>query len=131
MKMMLDREVYTEESTIGSLYVEGVFECFTLEDKVRAVKIKGTTAIPEGIYEVVVTYSNRFKRDLPLVKDVPGFDGIRIHPGNTAADTEGCVLVGIGKGKDLVTESRKAFDKLFEKIQEAVGNDDEITLTVQ
>src|SRR3972149_10690167 len=95
MELLLQRKIFTDKSTIGELFVDGVFECFTLEDVVRDdEKIKKVTAIPDGIYTVLVTWSPRFKRQLPLLIDVPGFDGIRIHPGNTADDTEGCLLVG-------------------------------------
>jgi len=85
MKIDLVRHVFTPRSTIGSLYVDGKFECYTLEDVVRlGEKVYGETAIPEGTYEVQITFSNRFKRDLPLLLKVPGFEGVRIHPGNFA-----------------------------------------------
>lgn len=119
MEMKLVRKEFTNDSTIGELSVNGKFECFTLEDRVRPVKIKGETAIPLGAYEVIVTFSNRFKKPLPLFLNVPGFDGIRIHAGNTKKDTEGCILVGQTKAKDMVGKSRAAFDILFAKIQAA------------
>ena len=90
MELTLTRTDFTNDSTIGELSVNGKFECFTLEDKVRPVKIKGMTAIPAGAYEVVINFSERFQRPLPLLLNVPNFDGIRIHAGNTAKDTEGC-----------------------------------------
>src|SRR6185295_19251922 len=120
MQLQLVRNVFTDNSTIGELFINGVFECFTLEDKVRPVKIKGETAIPAGTYEIVVSFSDRFKHFLPLLLNVPNFDGIRIHPGNTAADTLGCILVGQGKGVDAISGSRLAFGPLFEKIQNVV-----------
>ena len=119
MNLKLVRKIYTEQSTIGELTVNGDFECFTLEDKVRAVKIKGKTAIPAGIYEVVISFSERFKKRLPLLLSVPNFDGIRIHPGNFAKDTEGCILVGTSMGTDAVWHSKAAFTKLFAKIEAA------------
>lgn len=119
MEMKLVRKELTNNSTIGELSVNGKFECFTLEDRVRPVKIKGETAIPLGAYEVVVTFSNRFKKPLPLFLNVPGFEGVRIHPGNTKKDTEGCILVGQTKSKDMVGKSRAAFDILFAKIKAA------------
>ena len=77
------------------MYLDGRFGVLHLEDVVRqGEKVPGQTAIPEGIYTVQITFSNRFKRDLPLLLNVPNFEGIRIHPGNTDADTEGCILVG-------------------------------------
>lgn len=109
------------EYTIGRLSVDGKYFCDTLEDTVRAdgVKIFGETAIPAGTYKVIVTMSQRFKRELPLLVDVPMFSGIRIHPGNTAADTHGCLLVGINTGKGIVSQSKITFDKLFALIKEA------------
>jgi hypothetical protein len=119
MELKLVREILTDESTIGSLYVNGVFECYTLEDRVRPVKVKGFTAIFPGHHEVVITFSERFKKPLPLLLNVPQFDGVRIHPGNTAKDTEGCVLVGTGKQANMITGSQLAFQKLFAKLVDA------------
>jgi len=120
MRIKLIRENFTNNSTTGRLFVDGVFECYTLEDKVRAVKIKHETAIPAGIYKVVVTMSARFKKLLPLLLGVPGFDGIRIHPGNKKADTSGCLLVGDTLAVDFIGNSRQAFARLFGKIQAAI-----------
>lgn len=117
MEIHLKRIEFTEESTIGELSVNGVLECYTLEDRVRPVKVKGMTAIPAGSHEVVITYSERFKRPLPLLLNVPNFDGIRIHCGNTAKDTEGCILVGKSKKTDFIGSSKIAFDPLFEKLK--------------
>ena len=119
MDLKVLRKALTAKSTIGELHVDGVFECYTLEDAVRPVKIKGVTAIPAGVYEVVVNFSARFRRQLPLLLDVPNFDGVRIHAGNTDADTEGCLLVGRTKAVDFIGASRAAFDALFPKIQRA------------
>jgi hypothetical protein len=120
MNLKLVRKTFTEQSTMGELSVDGKFECFTLEDKVRAVKIHGETAIPEGIYEVTITFSDKFNKSLPLLMDVPNFEGIRIHSGNTKADTEGCILVGQTKSQDFVGNSRAAFNVLFPKLQAAI-----------
>ncbi len=119
MKLLLKRIHRTDVSTIGELYVDGVFECYTLEDIERDVKIKSETAIPKGTYKIIVTMSNRFKRLLPLLMNVPNFEGVRIHSGNTNHDTEGCILVGQTRSKDFIGKSRKAFDKLFKKMQKA------------
>ena len=123
MDILLTREPSTAACTLGSLAIDGEFECFTLEDIVRPVKIKGMTAIPAGDYEVVVTFSARFNRPLPLLLAVPNFDGVRIHPGNTAKDTEGCILVGQKKGTDQILQSRAAFDALFPKIAAAASRE--------
>src|SRR6476659_8160031 len=130
MKLRLERTWFEPECTIGTMFVDGAYDCFTLEDVEREVKVYGETAIPLGTYNVVITPSNRFKRDLPLVENVPGFEGIRIHPGNTAADTDGCILVGINKGPGWVGESRAAFNELFEKIKNALDQGDKVTLEI-
>lgn len=116
--------------TIGELLVDGVHECWTLEDVVRPAgeKVYGETAIPYGKYHVVVTDSVRFQRPLPLVCGVPDFTGIRIHPGNTAADTHGCLLVGVHRQSNAITESRIAFDALFPKIRDAIARGEEVTI---
>jgi hypothetical protein len=126
MKLALKRLHKTQNSTIGELTVDGLFQCYTLEDIEREVKIKSETAIPKGTYKVIINHSNRFKRLLPLLIDVPGFEGIRIHSGNSNHDTEGCILVGETRSKDLIGKSRKAFDKLFEKMKKA----ESITITI-
>jgi hypothetical protein len=109
----------TDISTIGELYIDGVFQCYTLEDIERDVKIKSETAIAKGKYKVMITMSNRFKRYMPLLLNVPNFQGVRIHAGNTNHDTEGCILVGQTRSKDFIGQSRKAYEKLFKKLQAA------------
>lgn len=132
MKMVLERLQRDPDVTIGSLSVDGDFEAWTCEDTVRppGVKIHGQTAIPPGTYSVVVTHSPRFQRDLPLLQYVPGFTGVRIHPGNTAADTEGCILVGADRLGKSVARSRYAFDALFNKIQAALRRAEPVTLEI-
>ena len=127
MKITVKRMHRTDISTIGELYIDGVFECYTLEDIEREVKIKSETAIPKGTYKVIINQSNRFKRLLPLLLNVPNFEGVRIHSGNTNHDTEGCILVGQTRSKNFIGQSRKAFDKLFKKMQGAKN----ITITIQ
>jgi hypothetical protein len=120
MKLRLERKEFTEDSTIGDFYVNDSWFAFSLEDTVRepGVKVVGKTAIPAGNYEVIVDYSNRFKRRLPRLIDVPMFEGIRIHSGNKPADTEGCILLGMTKDKDFIGQSRstvEAFIILLDK----------------
>jgi len=95
MQYQLIRTHKYDYCTIGELHRNGLFVCYTLEDVVRPVgeKVYGKTAIPYGTYPLVITYSNRFKRLLPLVENVPMFSGIRFHRGNSAVDTNGCILV--------------------------------------
>jgi hypothetical protein len=129
MDIKIRRFEFGTTYTIGKMYIDGVYHCFTLEDKVRPAgeKVNGQTAIPYGSYPVIIDHSNRFNRDLPHVLNVPGFEGIRIHTGNTDADTEGCILVGsTWAGKDFVGNSKIAFDPLFEKLIVAKG----ATLTI-
>lgn len=131
MEIEVARLVFTEKSTIGLLSVDGVFACYSLEDCFRAVKIPGQTAIPFGRYEVQITPSKRFKRDLPILLNVPNFEGVRIHPGNTDADTAGCILVGLDKGNNLVGRSHIAFDRLFPRIQAAIQAGEAVYLNVE
>lgn len=135
LKLFRPNTSLNTDFTEGKLYVENVFECYTLEDKDRRLeegneKVQNATAIPRGTYEVVITYSNRFKREMPLLLNVPGFTGIRIHSGNTSEDTEGCILVGDRNSKEddnFIGASRIAYNRLFEKLKNAK---DKITLEV-
>jgi len=126
MRIEVKRLHRTDNSTIGELSIDGKFECYTLEDIERDVKIKGETAIAKGTYKVIINQSNRFKRLLPLLINVPNFEGVRIHAGNSNHDTEGCILVGQNRSLDYITKSRKAFDSLFKKMQGAKN----ITITI-
>lgn len=127
MNLRLVREPSRDECTHGVLFVDGRFECFCLEDVVREVegqpvtawKVPGHTAIPQGRYRIALTHSQRFGRVLPLLVDVPGFAGIRFHPGNAPTDTEGCLLPGTGRVPGRVTGSRVAFERLFEQLSQA------------
>jgi hypothetical protein len=131
MLLTLHRKYFTERSTIGMLSVNGKTECFTLEDRVHdGPKVAGRTAIPLGTYNVIVNESQRFKRLLPLLLEVPGFEGVRIHCGNTDADTEGCILVGKRRGNDMIFESRAAFDHLFPQIAEARERNEPVSISI-
>jgi hypothetical protein len=140
MKIQVLRVMTNDNATIGTLMIDGIHQCHTLEDKVREVtgapvsdwKVRGVTAIPKGCYEVRITFSNRFKRPLPLLLGVEGFEGIRIHPGNTSANTEGCILVGTwdGKAKDFIGNSRNAFDRLYQKIKDALEDGETVKLEI-
>jgi len=142
MELELTRSTKTNKSSIGELAIDGVFECFILEDKDRglrqgmpvselmALKIKKETAIPTGRYEIVVSFSDRFQKMLPLLLDVPAYEGIRIHPGNTDTNTEGCLLPGKSKSANAVGSSRIAFTALFDKIKAALQRE-KIFITVK
>ena len=132
MKLEVKRFMCGATCTIGELFVDGEPECYTLEDVVRpegAPKVYGETAIPYGTYQVIITHSQRFQRDMPLLVGVPDFEGIRIHPGNTAADTHGCLLVGETHTFQSVNSSKLAYDKLFPKIRDAIASGEEVTIT--
>lgn len=136
IKLELVRHTFDPTWTMGTLLVDDVWECWTLEDADRldllgsaGTKVPGKTAIPAGTYAVAMTPSPKFGRLMPQVLDVPGFTGIRIHPGNTAADTEGCILTGLTvpeAGK--IAHSQLAFAKLSSKIRAAR---DGVSLTVR
>ena len=123
MNLTLIRKFPAPDCIIGELYINDKFECFTLEDIERPLKIAGVTAIPRGHYEIVITFSARFGKPLPLLLNVPGFDGVRIHTGNTSTNTEGCVLVGKSRTNNSVTQSRDAFNILFPKLQAAAAKE--------
>lgn len=136
MELQLQRHNLTANSTIGTLFCGDVEICKILEDTDRRLesypgrKVYGKTAIPRGRYRIVATMSNRFKRVLPLLLNVPGFEGIRIHPGNTAADTDGCLLPGLSEAVDFVGSSRVAFDKVFKLINLALDKGEQVWITV-
>ena len=135
MKIEVKRKCLKNNATTGDLFVNGQFECHTLEDVVRkpGVKIWGATAIPAGIYKIIVNLSQRFKKFMPRLLDVPGFDGILIHSGNTDVDTHGCILVGLKiSDKNTITmgTSRAAYDSLFQKIENAIKLGEEVTIEI-
>lgn len=128
MRLVLKRIAFRKTYTIGKLYVDGVYFCDTLEDPVReGEKIYGRTAIPAGKYDVLITMSPRFRKLLPLLVNVPGFEGVRIHSGNNADDTEGCILVGVNDKPGWVSQSRATMARLMAKLESA---DSPITLEV-
>lgn len=132
MKLKLYRKFLGNKYTIGKLFVNDEYICDTLEDVVRSegIKVYGETAIPCGVYEIVLTMSPRFKKVLPLLLDVPHFEGVRIHTGNTEKDTEGCILVGYNKVKGKVINSKIAFDKVMKYLELATINNEKITIEV-
>ena len=117
--LLLDRKKYKDNCTIGSLYLDGEFICNTLEDKYRDLtkeaKIPGSTCIPYGIYDVVLCWSPKFKNIYPRLLNVPYFNGILIHKGNSDKDSAGCILVGTKNGDKLIG-SKVAYDKLYNRL---------------
>lgn len=139
----------TNKSTISPLFIDGVFECYILEDvdrglssemplaDIRTTKIHGETAIPYGRYKIVITKSERFSKlkgadvYLPLLLKVPGFEGVRAHPGNKPENSDGCLLPGTTKATDMVLNSATAFISLNNKINASIKQDDEVWITLK
>ncbi len=121
MKIIVRRHEPGLTCMIGDLYLDGVHFCSVLEDLPRPEKIRGETAIPAGLYGLLVTESPRFKTRLPILLDVPGFEGVRIHAGNTDRDTEGCLLVGKWPGGEIITNSRVTLAALMERLDAKLG----------
>ena len=131
MEILLQRVAKRDKYTIGKLYINDQYFCDTLEDtdrgltqsmteqQIKSKKVYGETAIPTGTYRIIISYSNRFKKQMPLLLNVPGFSGIRIHTGNTEKDSLGCILVGKNKAVGKVLESRDTYNKLFSILQKA------------
>lgn len=136
MLIELERQVFTETSTTGAVKVDGAFICYSLEDKDRYLeknpeaKVKGQSAIPAGKYQVVRTMSPRFKKMLPRLLDVHGFEGILIHTGNTAKDTDGCILPGMARLTNEVRDSKRAFQKLDALIKSALDRGERVTIRI-
>jgi len=118
MKLLLERKWYSKNSTIGELYINHIFFCYTLEPRTRldGKKVSGTTAIPSGIYTVIMKFSPKFKQELPSLVAVPRFRNILMHIGNWAKDTGGCILVGKSKGNDAIYNSGITLENLRERI---------------
>lgn len=132
IEILVKRTYLTDTYTEGKMFINGEYFCDTLEDTVRTLKTKadkvyGETAIPEGTYEVKMTYSNKMKRILPILLNVPFFTGIRIHAGNTAdKDSLGCILVGVKLRDGYITKSKVTENKLVDILKEE--NDIKITI---
>ena len=142
MEITIKRKFKGDNYTIGSLYIDDKYFCDTLEDVDRGltdsmsdsyistVKVVDQTAIPTGTYKVTITYSNRFKKLLPLINNVKGFSGIRIHSGNTKEDTSGCILVGFNTEKGKVVNSKVTFNKLFNILQDTLNNGEQVEIKI-
>lgn len=134
MKLKVERLWKKPGYTVGRLYVDGKFFCSTLEDTVRDLnrerKVPGKTAIPYGEYKVVFNWSPKFGRNLPRLLNVPAFEGILIHPGNTADDSSGCILVGKNTKVGRLTESRYTSDRLNVLVEDAQRKGESITIEI-
>ena len=142
MKLVLQRKYRNNNYCIDKLYINNIYLSDVLEDpdrglqdfmsleEIKRIKVKGNTCIPYGTYNITITYSPRFKKNLPLLNNVKGFDGIRIHSGNKPQDTEGCLLPGFNKVKGQVIDSRVTTDKLIAQIQQALNKGEKVTITI-
>lgn len=131
MQLHVIRTTFTDQSSVGELHINGKFYCFTLEDvdrdlraemplaDIRAHKLFAQTAVPTGSYEVILNWSDRFKKQLPLLLRVPGWEGVRIHSGNFPHQTEGCILLGKTKLDNMVGVSNKTFEAFMVEIRKA------------
>jgi len=138
MKILVKRESFLPKCTIGSLYIDGKFVCYTLEDTVRERKgepvshwkIPKETAIPVGTYQCHITMSPRFRRMLPELLGVDGFTGVRIHGGNDESDTEGCILVGAYKKVTTIHNCATALTWVMNEIQKALDDHQPVTVEI-
>lgn len=131
MNLTLIRQPSGAVCTHGDLYIDGVWECFTLEDPVRHAKIQGETAIPAGRYRITMENSPRFGPGTLTVNGVENFIGVRIHAGNTAADTEGCPLVGKVRSIVSIGQSRAALQELKSRVAAALVAGDDVWMDVE
>ena len=142
MELRLERKYRSSKYCIDKLYINGKYFSDALEDpdrgltdsmsleEIKKIKVKGNTCIPYGTYNVTITYSPRFKKNLPLINNVNGFDGIRIHSGNTPQDTEGCLLLGFNRVKGQVVDSRVTVSKFITQMQQALNKGEKVTITI-
>ena len=141
MKLRLERKYFKDTYTIGNLYINGSFFSNTLEDKNRDVnkngkfdngetKVYGETCIPFGTYKIILTISPKFKRELPRLLNVPSFEGVLIHRGNTAKDSAGCILVGENKAVGKVLNSTPYEERLVKMIKNAISRGEEIIIEI-
>jgi hypothetical protein len=146
MNIELHRRFFKDTYTVGRLFIDGLYTCDTLEDKVRDLKdinhdgdfddlgegkVYGQTAIPCGKYKVGLYWWKKHQRFVPILKSVPGFTGILIHSGATPKDTEGCILVGQNKEKGRLVNSPYYATTITQKVKEAIDRKETIFITVK
>ena len=142
MELKLERKYRSNNYCIDKLYINGKYFSDALEDpdrgltdsmnleEIKRIKVKGDTCIPYGTYNVTITYSPRFKRNLPLINNVKGFEGIRVHNGNIPQHTEGCVLLGFNKIKGQVINSKDTVNKFINIVQKALNKGEKVTIEI-
>ena len=142
MELKLIRKYRCSNYCIDKLYINNEYFSDALEDpdrgltdfmsleEIKRIKIKGNTCIPYGAYNITITYSSRFKRNLPLINNVKGFEGIRVHNGNTPQDSSGCVLLGFNKIKGQVIDSKVTVNKFIDIVQKALNKGEKVTIEI-
>lgn len=142
MELRLERKYRNNNYCIDKLYINGKYFSDALEDpdrgltdnmsleEIKKIKIKDNTCIPYGTYNVTITYSPRFNRNLPLINNVKGFEGIRVHNGNTPQDSSGCVLLGFNKIKGQVIDSKVTVNKFIDIVQKALNKGEKVIITI-
>lgn len=136
IELILSRDLFAADFTLGTLTCGGIRLGYTCEDTDRrleegGVKIPGRTAIPRGRYPVILSYSHRFSKVLPEVKNVPGFVGVRIHAGNTHENTEGCPLLGKFRTANGVRDCRVPNELLVSMLEKSEDDHDDVWLEVR
>jgi hypothetical protein len=146
MKLLLRRFSTSGDDTLGILHIDGVWQCYTLEDEARTVKVFGETRIPDGIYKIILRtiggFHNRYRKKYPgmhkgmlWLQDVPNFEYILIHTGNRDDDTAGCLLVGSNANDNTVDEgfvggSRQAYKKIYPPVARAILNGEDVEIEI-
>ena len=132
MNIVVNRSPTANGATLGEMLINGEHQCYTLELPISAdgAKVAGSTCIPAGRYEVRITYSPKFNRSMPLLIDVPGFEGVRVHWGNYPRDTEGCILTGTTEGDAFIGHSMEAFTNFWAKLSAALQGGERAFVTV-
>jgi hypothetical protein len=143
MELLVQRTTKTENSTIGNFSINGVFFSYCLEptdrgltsdmtlEQIADIKVQDKTAIPRGIYKVTKYFSPKHQAFVPLLVDVPGYAGVEIHQGNTAVDTDGCLLLGSVREVDFVGNSVVTINKFYPLFFAAINNNEDVTITYQ
>jgi Family of unknown function (DUF5675) len=143
MELLVQRQIETENSTVGEFSINGSFFSFSLEptsrgltsdmtlDQIAGIKIPDRTAIPTGRYKVTSYFSPRHQKQVPLLVDVPGYAGVEIHVGNFPQDTDGCLLLGTSKGVDEVLGSRIAIGNFYQQFFAAITAGEDVWITYE
>ncbi len=136
MKICIERFLFERDCTVGRLYIDGVLKCFTIEDEMRTIKVRGETAIPYGVYKLGLRYSPKFSpkfgHEMLWVKDVPGFEYVLIHWGNTDDDTDGCLVVGdkvgVISGQTAVLNSIATYKEIYKQVADVLTLGGQVTI---